>query len=108
MKRLVVVQRKFAENAKRRAMLCQHAGNASKRKGDSRESHGRHAPVSRERIVSLDTGLAAESIASSKVALKENNFKMHACGFTKECVQLDSVLSVIRPPCPPLSSGNHT
>jgi hypothetical protein len=56
-------------------------------------------PLCQERELSLLTqGRAAESIASSRVALKENDFKMQACGFTKECVQFDFVLSVIRSP----------
>ena len=61
-------------------------------------------PLCQERELSLLTlGRVTESITSSRVTLKENDFKMHVCEFPKDCVQFDTVLSVIRSSCPPLS-----
>jgi hypothetical protein len=88
MRRLAVVQDAFAQNSKRRVMLCKHLME-------------RHQQNDSNTVEAVELSLATEKratyiIAACRGALQDKDFQMRACGFTKQCAEFDSVLPDIR------------
>jgi hypothetical protein len=88
MRRLAVVQDAFAQNSKRRVMLCKHLME-------------RHQQNDSNTVEAVELSLATEKhathiIAACRGALQDKDFQMRSCGFTRQCAEFDSVLPDIR------------
>jgi hypothetical protein len=83
-----VVQDAFAQNSKICLMLYKHLME-------------RHQQNDSSTVEAFELSLATEKhathiIAACRGALQDKDFQMHACGFTRQCAEFDSVLPDIR------------